>query len=67
MLATNPAIVLRNYLAQEAIEAAHKRDYAPLEALHAALREPFAERPEYAHFYAPPPPGASAIEVSCSS
>ena len=67
MLATNPAIVLRNYLAQEAIEAAQSRDYAPLHALHAALREPFAERPEHAHFYAPPPPGATAIEVSCSS
>ncbi len=67
MLATNPAVVLRNSLAQEAIEAAQSRDYAPLAALHAALRDPFEERPEHAHFYAPPPPGSSAIEVSCSS
>ena len=67
MLATNPAIVLRNYLAQEAIDAAQVRDYKPLADLHAALREPFVERAERAHFTAPPPPGASAIEVSCSS
>jgi uncharacterized protein YdiU (UPF0061 family) len=67
MLATNPAIVLRNYLAQEAIEAAQARDYEPLAKLHAALREPFVEREDRAHFAAPPPPGASAIEVSCSS
>jgi uncharacterized protein YdiU (UPF0061 family) len=67
MLATNPAIVLRNYLAQEAIEAAQARDYKPLADLHAALREPFVEREDRAHFATPPPAGASAIEVSCSS
>ena len=67
MLATNPAIVLRNYLAQEVIEAAQARNYEPLAELHAALREPFIEREDRAHFAAPPPPGASAIEVSCSS
>jgi uncharacterized protein YdiU (UPF0061 family) len=67
MLATNPAIVVRNYLAQEAIEAAQARDYKPLADLHAALREPFIEREDRAHFAAPPPPGMAAIEVSCSS
>jgi uncharacterized protein YdiU (UPF0061 family) len=67
MLATNPAVVLRNYLAQEAIEAAQARDYKPLADLHAALREPYTEREDRARFAAPPPPGASAIEVSCSS
>jgi uncharacterized protein YdiU (UPF0061 family) len=67
MLATNPAIVLRNYLAQETIEAAQAKDYKPLADLHAALREPFTEREDRARFAAPPPPGASAIEVSCSS
>jgi uncharacterized protein YdiU (UPF0061 family) len=67
MLVTNPAIVLRNYLAQEVIEAAQARDYEPLAKLHAALREPFLKREDRAHFAAPPPPGASAIEVSCSS
>jgi uncharacterized protein YdiU (UPF0061 family) len=67
MLATNPAVVLRNHLAQEAIEAAQARDYVPLAALHAALRHPFAEGHDGTHFASPPAPGTEAIEISCSS
>jgi uncharacterized protein YdiU (UPF0061 family) len=67
MLATNPAVVLRNHLAQEAIEAAQARDYTQLAALHAALRDPFSEGHDGTHFAELPPPGSNAIEVSCSS
>jgi uncharacterized protein YdiU (UPF0061 family) len=67
MLASNPAIVLRNHLAQAVIETAQARDYAPLADLHAALREPFLERADRAHFAQPPAPGSTPIEVSCSS
>jgi uncharacterized protein YdiU (UPF0061 family) len=67
MAAVNPAYVLRNYLAQNAIEAAEGRDYTELSRLHAALREPFEERPERAAYAAPPPESARHIIVSCSS
>jgi uncharacterized protein YdiU (UPF0061 family) len=67
MAAVNPAYVLRNYLAQNAIEAAESRDYAEIHRLHAALREPFDPRPERAGYAAPPPESARHIVVSCSS
>jgi hypothetical protein len=67
MRAANPAYVLRNYLAQNAIEAAEARDFSEIARLHAALREPFEERPERAAYAAPPPESARHIVVSCSS
>jgi uncharacterized protein YdiU (UPF0061 family) len=67
MAAANPAYVLRNYLAQNAIEAAEARDYTEIGRLQAALREPFEARPERAAYAAPPPESARHIVVSCSS
>jgi uncharacterized protein YdiU (UPF0061 family) len=67
MRAVNPAYVLRNHLAQAAIEAAEARDYTEIARLHAALREPFEERPERAAYAAEPPESARHIVVSCSS
>ena len=67
MRSANPAYVLRNYLAQNAIEAAEARDYSEIARLHAALREPYEERPERAAYAATPPESARQIEVSCSS
>ena len=67
MLATNPKFILRNYLAQTAIEAAEARDYSELARLHAVLRAPFDEQPENETYAAPPPDWAGAISVSCSS
>jgi uncharacterized protein YdiU (UPF0061 family) len=67
MLRVNPAYVLRNYLAQEAIAAAEARDYGPLLRLEAALRTPFDETPENERYAAAPLPGSEAIVVSCSS
>jgi len=67
MRAVNPKYVLRNYLAQRAIEAAQGRDYAELERLHDLLRHPFDEQPEREEYATPPPDWARAISVSCSS
>ncbi|MDU6453124.1 MAG: YdiU family protein, partial [Enterobacter hormaechei] len=44
MKAVNPAMVLRNWLAQRAIEQAEQGDYTELHRLHIALRTPFADR-----------------------
>jgi len=64
----NPKYVLRNYLAQTAIEKAEQdRDYCEIEALMQVLQQPFDEWPEHEHYAAQPPEWASEIAVSCSS
>ena len=64
----NPKYVLRNYLAQAAIErATQHKDYAEIDRLRELLRDPFAERPGMEAYAAPPPESAKSIIVSCSS
>lgn len=67
MRAVNPRFVLRNYLAQEAIEAAENQDFTVLEQLAGVLARPFDEQPEAARFASLPPAWADEIAVSCSS
>jgi len=67
MKRANPKYVLRNYLAQEAIAAAEKRDYTEVARLHDVLRRPFDEQPENERYAQLPPDWAAGIEVSCSS
>lgn len=71
MLAANPKYVLRNYLAQKAIEGAEQGNLAPLQRLMHVLKTPFdeqsehdelaAKRPDWAQFK----PGCATL--SCSS
>lgn len=64
----NPKYVLRNYLAQQAIElATEKKDYSEIERLHALLRDPFSEQPGMEAYAAPPPNWGKHLSVSCSS
>jgi uncharacterized protein YdiU (UPF0061 family) len=64
----NPKYVLRNYLAQVAIEkATSDKDYSEIDRLLHLLRRPYDEQPEMAAYAAPPPDWAQKIEVSCSS
>src|SRR5690554_3510359 len=44
-LACNPVYVLRNYLAQQAIEAAEQNDFSEVRRLHQILRHPFTAQP----------------------
>lgn len=44
MKATNPSIIFRNYLAQEAIDAAEKGDYSLIEKYLKEFSEPFKDR-----------------------
>ena len=65
MQGVNPAVVLRNWLAQRAIEQAEAGDMRELERLHEALAQPFADRADdYANR---PPDWGKHLEVSCSS
>ena len=63
----NPMYVLRNYLAQQAIDRAGNGDYGEIDRLLELLANPFDEQPENEHYAALPPDWASALSVSCSS
>jgi uncharacterized protein YdiU (UPF0061 family) len=67
MHAVNPKYVLRNYLAQDAIDKAQNKDFSEIEKLLAVLERPFDEQPENDRYAALPPDWASDLEVSCSS
>ncbi|GAA4364415.1 YdiU family protein [Hymenobacter saemangeumensis] len=71
MLAANPKYVLRNYLAQTAIQAAEAGDLSYLHRLMEVLKTPYAEQPEHEELAAMRPdwawnmPGCATL--SCSS
>jgi len=67
MDAVNPVYVLRNHLAQAAIERAQQRDYSEVDRLLQLLRDPFTERPGMERYAMPAPEGTPHIVVSCSS
>jgi len=63
----NPLYVLRNHLAQAAIEAAQNDDAGPIDTLLDLLRDPYTEREGCEDYAAAAPEWASQLEVSCSS
>lgn len=64
----NPKYVLRNYLAQRAIEqAAKQKDYSEIARLQELLRDPFTEQPGMESYASPPPDWGKHLVVSCSS
>jgi uncharacterized protein YdiU (UPF0061 family) len=63
----NPRYILRNYMAQQAIEQAEQGDYSEIERLFNLLKDPFSENPGDDAYAAHPPEWASKISVSCSS
>ncbi|MDZ7662212.1 MAG: protein adenylyltransferase SelO family protein [Thiohalophilus sp.] len=67
MRSVNPKYILRNYMAQIAIERARQNDFSEVDKLLELLRDPFAEHPHMALYAAEPPDWADQIEVSCSS
>ena len=67
MLAVNPKYVLRNHLAETAIQRARENDFSEVDRLLAVLSRPFDEQPEAESYAALPPDWAAGLEVSCSS
>ncbi len=63
----NPKFVLRNHLAQAAIESAQQGDYGETQRLLKVLEHPFDEQPHNEADAGFPPTWATQLEVSCSS
>ncbi|WP_439886514.1 protein adenylyltransferase SelO [Pseudomonas sp. MBLB4123] len=67
MRGVNPKYILRNYLAQQVIEAAEQGDYGPVRELHAVLSRPFDEQPGMERYAERPPEWGKHLAISCSS
>jgi uncharacterized protein YdiU (UPF0061 family) len=67
MNAINPKYILRNYLAQVAIEKAESGDYSEIEKLRRLLSNPYDDQPEHESYADLPPDWGRHLEISCSS
>ena len=67
MLKTNPKYVLKNYMLQEAIDAAHKHDFTVLDQLFGIAQDPYAEHPGFERWAGPAPGEFKNTKLSCSS
>ncbi|MBI3711860.1 MAG: YdiU family protein [Burkholderiales bacterium] len=63
----NPKFILRNHLAQQAIEKAEQHDFSEVRKLLDILTHPFDEQEENAHYAKEAPEWAKQLSISCSS
>jgi uncharacterized protein YdiU (UPF0061 family) len=67
MRAVNPKFVLRNWVAQVAIDAVEGGDDSVVATMLDVLRTPFDEHPAHEAWTQPAPAQYAGLEVSCSS
>lgn len=67
MLKTNPKYVLKNYILQEAIDAAEQGDYTLVDDLFKIAQNPYTEHPEYEKWAGVTPDEFKNKKLSCSS
>ena len=67
MRLVNPKYILRQHLAQVAIDRSQQGDDSEVQKLQSILSKPFDEQPEFEAYASLPPDWAQGLEVSCSS
>ena len=67
MLNVNPKYVLKNYMLQEAIDAAEKGDFSVVDNLFKLAKQPFEEHPEFERWAKATPKAFKNQKLSCSS
>ena len=69
MQQANPHYILRNHMAQKAIEQAERDDFSEVERLFTLLSQPYSKQPELEQpeDLAPLPSDVPEVMVSCSS
>ena len=63
----NPKFILRNHLAQRAIEMAQQDDFTEVNRLQRILSRPFDEQPAFEQYALAPLPDEVVTDLSCSS
>jgi uncharacterized protein YdiU (UPF0061 family) len=66
MLENNPKYVLRNWMAQLAIDAAEEGDFSVAEELHTLLKDPYSEHPQFEIMWFQKRPEWARHRVGCS-
>ena len=67
MRQANPKYILRNYLAQVAIQKSENGNHSELHMLYDVLRTPYDDRPDFEHYAAETPDWGRNLQISCSS
>ncbi len=67
MRCANPAVIPRNHRVEATLEAAVSGDLAPLDALLAAVTEPWSDRPEGDPYTRPPEPHEVVRQTFCGT
>jgi serine/tyrosine/threonine adenylyltransferase len=67
MNCVNPKFILRNHLAQRAIEMAQQDDFTEVNRLQLILSRPFDEQPVFEQYALAPLPDEVVTDLSCSS
>lgn len=67
MNCVNPKFILRNHLAQRAIEMAQQDDFSEVNRLQGILSRPFDEQAEFERYALAPLPDEVVSDLSCSS
>ena len=67
MLSSNPKYVLKNYMLQEAIDAASDGDFSLVDDLFKLAQNPFEEHPKHERWAGATPDAFKNKKLSCSS
>lgn len=67
MKSTNPAIIPRNHIVEEALEAAQAGDFTRFHDFHAILKEPYKDDETIKPYQTPPAPGERVHQTFCGT